>query len=508
MQSEPDNRMDDLLKTYAKKRRDQAGTPSPLHPATRRILQAEAAKLRPKGQDRKESWFSALFAFSPRYASAAAALALVGVGAWSFFHFGQPPKQMALADAEAERVALRPEPAAPVLASGEKKESGIHEFQEADGGRQELRLRLATTPAPAEPLPALREEAGDQLKAMADESTTKRVGVELAANEALRKNLTPGKPSSLSAPAVTPPSIAAPVTPLDPSASRQLAGADAKDQVALKGARALNDSYAKLPQQSGAAGANAQNVELYSATAGNALARQNAIAPLPQPVPPATTPQGPVAGFSSLTSQQAPTATGLNRFYSQEGAVAQANQNTVSSRNRFSQTPPASRTVSVQPAGRPAASVLAEFEFEQAGNRVRVVDADGSVYDGLIEDAARTDLNNKSKAVARRDSLLNVPRSKPGDRPATLADNAGADAPVLNFRASGTNRTLRQQVTINGVLYGPSTNFGGQSVQAALGAVQQTTQQIGNANLSPVQRIQGRVQVGTGAETRLDAVRR
>jgi hypothetical protein len=94
-----------------------------------------------------------------------------------------------------------------------------------------------------------------------------------------------------------------------------------------------------------------------------------------------------------------------------------------------------------------------------------------------------------------------------GDKPAALAENAGADAPAWNFRASGTNRTLQQPVTINGVLYTGSTNFSGQA-PAVRGAVQQTSQQLGNTAPPTVQRIQGRVQVGTGAETPLDAVRR
>lgn len=47
MPPEPDNKMDDLLKAYAKKRRDEAGAPMAMHPATRRLLQSEVAKLKP-----------------------------------------------------------------------------------------------------------------------------------------------------------------------------------------------------------------------------------------------------------------------------------------------------------------------------------------------------------------------------------------------------------------------------------------------------------------------------
>src|SRR5512145_2991977 len=37
-----------LLRRYAQKRRDEGGAPSPLHPATRRLLQGEVARQYPK----------------------------------------------------------------------------------------------------------------------------------------------------------------------------------------------------------------------------------------------------------------------------------------------------------------------------------------------------------------------------------------------------------------------------------------------------------------------------
>jgi hypothetical protein len=48
MPDEPNRKMDELLKSYAKKRRADAGAPLELHPATRRMFQSEAARLRPE----------------------------------------------------------------------------------------------------------------------------------------------------------------------------------------------------------------------------------------------------------------------------------------------------------------------------------------------------------------------------------------------------------------------------------------------------------------------------
>src|SRR5215212_3736914 len=48
MPSEPDNRkIEELLKAYGKKRQEELHAPLELHPATRKMLQGEVAKLRP-----------------------------------------------------------------------------------------------------------------------------------------------------------------------------------------------------------------------------------------------------------------------------------------------------------------------------------------------------------------------------------------------------------------------------------------------------------------------------
>ena len=48
---EPERKIEKLLRAYAKKRRAQAGDPLTLHPATRRLLQGEVARRKPKPGD-------------------------------------------------------------------------------------------------------------------------------------------------------------------------------------------------------------------------------------------------------------------------------------------------------------------------------------------------------------------------------------------------------------------------------------------------------------------------
>src|SRR5262245_59972167 len=90
MVPDPDNKMDELLKAYAKKRREQAGEPLQLHPATRNLLQAEAAKLAPKDSRAAGSWFDWFRSFWPRVAFALSVFVVLGLGAWALF---KPPSE-------------------------------------------------------------------------------------------------------------------------------------------------------------------------------------------------------------------------------------------------------------------------------------------------------------------------------------------------------------------------------------------------------------------------------
>ena len=81
MPGEPNNKMEDRLKAYAQKRRADAGDSLELHPATRKLLQAEVAKLRPNPTARPQSWLWAWRAFWTRPALAVCLFLLLGVTA-------------------------------------------------------------------------------------------------------------------------------------------------------------------------------------------------------------------------------------------------------------------------------------------------------------------------------------------------------------------------------------------------------------------------------------------
>lgn len=82
MPQEPDKKIEELLKAYAKKRRDDAGAPLEMHLATRRLLQGEVARLRPKPDSRPVSWFQLMLQFWPRIGFAVSIVIALGVIVW------------------------------------------------------------------------------------------------------------------------------------------------------------------------------------------------------------------------------------------------------------------------------------------------------------------------------------------------------------------------------------------------------------------------------------------
>ena len=99
---EENNNADKLLKAYAKKRRDEAGTPAPIHEATRRMLQAEvkrtfASTKAPAKSQRDFGW-------SP-WAAIASVLAVAFVLSW-IFKPGQTSERAPMKVAQAASSAL------------------------------------------------------------------------------------------------------------------------------------------------------------------------------------------------------------------------------------------------------------------------------------------------------------------------------------------------------------------------------------------------------------------
>jgi hypothetical protein len=169
-----------------------------------------------------------------------------------------------------------------------------------------------------------------------------------------------------------------------------------------------------------------------------------------------------VASPSRLEEAKASADTSLNAAAPQAFFKQKAGPVTVAqdgyTRSRFANLSPAGKAI--QPA---LAPVLATFAMEQSGDQLRLVDADGSTYDGVIQLAApASTMNYLAANLAGQPALAEADKSDASQlNRRSLAVALGQSAASTNnsnrswnFRVTGTNRTLRQPVIVDGVLEG------------------------------------------------------
>ena len=145
-----------------------------------------------------------------------------------------------------------------------------------------------------------------------------------------------------------------------------------------------------------------------------------------------------------------------------------------------------------------AANVLGSFQLEQNGDQVRIVDQDGSVYQGRLLAAARDEA-----ALGRRDSFQNLGEIVTNGLKQSEAELNVGVAQNFRFAVSGTNLSLRQRVTVNGQFLA-ATN-----VANFVGANQVSNQQLKSKVQSGVWlsngRVVGQAVTADGQQVNLDA---
>lgn len=501
MPSESDKQMHGPLEAYARKRRDDAGAPLELHPATRRMLQAEVARAYPRPERAGESWLARLNRLWPRLAFASAVAAALGVVVWisippqkigvpagTTVALGVPLSEPARRRLEREplaeegRAASRPVERGRVVVTGKAgDESRIHlakggEWKDGSGtqgppvqtmfadalGRQSppgVKLGAAAA-APAKPA-SLADAGGEGL--------TVRQELTQAATPSSRPAapvLVP-PPSALAAPAVatkagglgggaasvTGPAPGSPApTSGVPALQMAKAPQDRVDALATFGAGrspAEHDLKVQMAPTSGLAGVQTR-LGLEATTAGDKA--EGAVAGRLMKAFEATS----TGGTPGLQSQGGATSADVAardwfalNFASEGPSAAESDGR---SRAFYRLAPPDKAA----PPGAAAAPVLANFRLEQAGNQVRLVDMDGSVYAGVLwEDPVESE---KVKADRERFKELVAPRQREAaERTRTLADTqqwalVAQATNYVSFVASGSNRTLGQPVVVRGRL--------------------------------------------------------
>ncbi len=401
---EPERKIEKWLKAYAKKRRTQAGEPFKLHPATRQLLQSEVARDQPKPDDEDES-VSLWEVIRQQWAillSFAACIFLVGIILLPVTYYAAKKKSQTLASASGAR---EREANAPAVASEDK-------FEASPGGKKDLDLAHN----------GLADEETNALLLADDRKAFVNHDAEYATNNAppptVAMTVTPSAAPGLSQSIAATPlevSPAAPVTPPAPGIAGESFAVAKQPESLASVSNGLNDSSASQPTAPPLVAAAAPG-EISTAQAGGPL--QEAVSGAMPPVELPASERNPVtfSGQAHLKSELEPAAS------QQLGELQNAYKNSV--------------------APLPATPVLANFRVQQNGNAIRLVDQDGSVYDGSLQ------LMNQRFEKTQDESDINANRR--------AAQDALQAAQIYFFHVYGTNRTVKQTVAFTGSL---TTNF-------------------------------------------------
>ena len=484
MANEPERPIEKLLRAAASKRRDDAGAPLELHPATRRLLQGEAARKFAAAQRPSRSFLQGLGQLWPRFAWGLGTLAALTVIVWLLV----PPS----AKKEPQTLLARNQPV-PVP---------------SPTATQLVRLSKAQAISPS---PPLEERAGER-RPFASQPLN-----------SIAESPTPPKeapPSSLTAQAPA----AAPPTPAAAARPTTLMLSDALSSARPTPASEVADQSQPLPKDTfGAAAGGEARERLSLATAPQVITRDRAAeapvaSPTPMPPPaPAVTANGVLTQRYGLIGQPAPPAAAaaapgstspapatpvlaravaadefaklpanapaqLNYSYQSPSAATSDNAlrllatptdgrlgsavalrqqaRSITATQWFARVLPSPKSEStLDDKAAPAHPILASFQVEQAGRVLRIVDSDGSVYTGYLQLAGtarrQPALKAEAPAAARPSRALGAVLE---EKPAASLDADQPAPPTYYFRVTGTNRSLQKKVVFTGNLL-PATNL-------------------------------------------------
>ncbi len=406
---EPERKIEKWLRAYAKKRRGQGGGPFGLHPATRRLLQGEIARKSPAPKDDDDESSSLWEVFRRDWAFLLGFAACIFFVAAVFFHGFDLGSTFKKASATEAMNHLKDLHSAAQYAAGEH------------GGK----------------LPATLDDLTNELVTRDTflDPQSKKPFVFAGAG----KNLNELPSNSVLA-----------YSPEDKN-GRAVLFADGRVTYANK------KEFDEIT--------NAANAPLIAMNNPGMAGAEPSVAPAPAMAPPpadmasSALPEEANSSLAIRTPIQAPmaqaapaSAVEMPRVAREEEAqtFASSRQAVESLQNAFKNT--------ISPAQK--ISVLANFQVQQNGNAIRVVDEDGSVYDGSIQtDNGISASGGALPAMDKTRETSNVIVETAGSvAPAASAPQQKIQA-VQNyfFRVTGMNRTLNQTVAFTGTLLPTST---------------------------------------------------
>jgi hypothetical protein len=155
-------------------------------------------------------------------------------------------------------------------------------------------------------------------------------------------------------------------------------------------------------------------------------------------------------------------------------------------RQRFSQNAPAGMAVREEARMKQRPNILNNFDVQQEGNRIRVVDEDGSTYTGKLEQIAQSDSRSLSQKKEQNIAARAAAAPKRGEE---------TESNEYFFRAEGVNASLKKKVVFEAnYLAAPANN----EQNAA-------TRRLQTEEQNPA-RIVGKVQVAGEPPVEVDAV--
>lgn len=385
---EPERRIEKWLRAFAKKRREQAGPPLELRPATRERLQREVA--RQSEEKSRSSLWSLFFGSRPRLVFAACFTALAVCGLFLWHESSAPPPAQLAMNQVSERESLSreaiPPVAAPPAASAEP----------ADDNRKFLKQEMPVPTAPAVPPTVVSANRAVTTAPMVVNSPTTR---DRAQSSQAQQQTAANKATATAGPTVT-----------------IFKNKTDADSLTVAGSRAASKdtsgtlASAAIPQGSNlVAGEFAFNTDQQTSEA--------KVAPQKSAAPSASTG---VALFSVAkpTTNSISTMTASQSFNRVELASARRNATFATAAS----TP-----------------VLLSFRVEQNGSEMKIIDADGSIYTGSVQIAQQ---EPSGVAIASA-----APQNTPASR---LMRGLAPSSQTYFFRVAGTNRNLNQNVVFSG----------------------------------------------------------
>jgi hypothetical protein len=435
MADEPNNSMDELLRSYAEDRRKAPEVP--LHPATRNMLQAEVRRVygpapAPETSRSSRNW---LLRFWPHFAVGVAACAALIVGLVSIDQQSKTKSKQMAANAPQTKV---PAPSAQRLAQPAAKDA-------ARPNKDQTLASAAPRNVPTRALDADKAERSVPLREkQMNEKLKQQPASKLAVSASQEKRATGGSLQDTIAQRDR-------IAPASPPAGAAKPQEPQSDSLAQSGSNTFDKEQAKPTEEKFGLTPDLKKKTHLSVVTEQAPANTQLTFTAATPLPS----QNPAVVLQQQTHAVEPKAESLAVNAMTENNNLRAARSFAYQEAPIQNLGAALRTYFVATNAAPVRGqnvplpVLASFEMEQLGEQVRFIDADGSMYDGSLTEETnspvlRTFVQTRAANSSER-GAFRTPAAPPKAAPAA----------TWNFQATGINQTLGQQIIFKGNLVEP-----------------------------------------------------